>query len=125
MMTRAKKTIFLYCTNENRRRELSFQLQTWGLAVLGGLSSLPPIPDAAVVVDDPIGAAEMVDAIADAHPGIPIVVLIRDVKHLPAGYPNAAHFVGIDAPAVMLLERVRHVLTQRRGRSIKLQEVLV
>jgi hypothetical protein len=110
-----QKTILLYCSDVNRRRELSFQLRTWGFAVLAGLSPFPPIPDAALVVDDLMGATAIARTIATGE--VPIVVLTHSVNRIK-DYPTTAQFLSDISPSSEIRDRMSKAVRHTRGRKL-------
>jgi hypothetical protein len=92
---RPKKTVLLYCADDDHRMELAFLLRNHGYLVLGGISDYPPVPRVALVIEDrTLATSAMARMIAKRLPEIPlIVVLAPGRKVLPPGYPGTAQII--------------------------------
>jgi hypothetical protein len=115
-----KKTILLYCEDEQERAVLSTLFWVRYYKVIGGLSAEPPIPDLAVVVDTRShSTGKMAKAIKEFLPSIPMLVILDDNRNaLPDGYPLDVELLPARTLPIMLLERLR-VLLKRKHHPLK------
>lgn len=111
---RPKKIILLCCRDEARRSVLAFLLRTRGYLVVSGVAGSRP--DAAVFVDDVSREPEYMAHVADeAHPDLPLIVMIYPKRMRLRSYPARAWVVPHNIPPVGLLERIRLMCARKRG----------
>lgn len=112
-MSRPRKRVLLHCQDEARRSVISFYLSNRGYVVQAGFSSEPPIPDLALIVDDPITgfkAAQMCDQVR----AIPILVLACRQTRMD-DFPVSASFLKWNSAPVEILDRVATCCARKRG----------
>jgi hypothetical protein len=92
---RPRKSVLLYCADDDHRMELAFLLKNHGYSVLGGISDYPPVPRVALVIEDrTLATAVAANAIADLLPEVPLLVLLAPGrKVMPPGYPGNAQII--------------------------------
>lgn len=112
---RPRKAILLFCDNEQERSVLTMTLELRGYRVLGGISSLPPIPLMAIVVDDrSLSTAFMAKKIGATNPSMPIVVIpCGNYRRLFIGYPMYCELLPATWTPATLLARVRLTMVRK------------
>lgn len=92
---RPRKSVLLYCADDDHRMELSFLLKNHGYSVLGDIPDYPAMPRVALVIEDRTPAtADMACMIARHLPEVPLLVLLAPGrKVLPPGYPGNTQII--------------------------------
>lgn len=108
-----QKTVFLFCTDEDRRGILAFTLRTNGYHVVG---AIPPVADMALLVDD-LSCKAVAKDIARSQPELPIVVLAGKFRrYLPySQYPVGVGMLKSDTSMETLIWRIRIATSRKRG----------
>jgi hypothetical protein len=107
-----KKTLLLYCSDEDRRGILAFMLKNAMYNVVGGISTGPRDYDAAIIIDD--CSMDTSDLAHHLHPEIPIIVLLQP-KRMGINYPERCHCMQHPAANIELLEKIRVLTVRKRG----------
>jgi hypothetical protein len=108
------KTIFLFCSDEERRAVLSFMLRTKGYAIVG---AIPPVADMALLVDSGSESEVLASAISKVQPELPMLIVAGAFRdYVPYGnYPCTARMLDPEAEVGELLRRVRMILARKKG----------
>lgn len=116
---RLRKSILLFCDAEQERSVLTMVLELQGYRVLGGISSHPPIPSLAIVVDDrSLSTTFMAKRIGASNPSMPILVIpCGNYRRLPAGYPMYCELLSATWTPTDLLARVRLIMVRKYKRK--------
>lgn len=114
---RPRKTILLYCQDENERSVLTLLLELHFYRIIGGISALPPLADLCIVVDDrTLETVTMAEAIAALHPAMHMLVIpAKTCRTTPICYPAHAEVLRLKWKPEWLLERVMVLMARKPG----------
>lgn len=107
-----RKTIMLFCADEDRRREFRFMLRINRYLVVGWNDGVPA--DCALVIANPISSPNAAYVIRECHPGMPLLVMV--CKSEEKYYPIGARFVIVKATTEALLQMLKLSIAANRGK---------
>ena len=115
---RPRKVVLLFCADEKERSVRSCILGTKRYNVVGGISSMAPVPDVVLIVDDStLETVWAAQSIARLLPRVPMLVETNPKRStLPIDtYPGTAQLMPVESRPLDLFEQLRWAVMRKRG----------